>query len=64
MNAPHQFIIGSYNDVARAEALIEEHAAELAAILVEPMLGSGGCIPGDRDFLQALRRGATRSGRS
>ena len=57
VNAPHQFVIGTYNDKARAEELIEEHAAELAAILVEPMLGSGGCIPGDRDFLEALRRG-------
>ena len=51
-----------YNDVARAKALIEEHGPELAAILVEPMLGSGGCIPGDREFLQALRDGASRCG--
>jgi glutamate-1-semialdehyde 2,1-aminomutase len=62
VNAPHQFIIGTYNDVARAKALIDEHGPELAAILVEPMLGSGGCIPGDREFLQALRDGASRSG--
>ena len=48
--------------MARAQELIEQHGSELAAILVEPMLGSGGCIPGDRDFLQALREGATRCG--
>jgi glutamate-1-semialdehyde 2,1-aminomutase len=62
VNAPHQFVVGRYNDVAHVRELIEQHGPELAAILVEPMLGSGGCIPGDRDFLQALREGATRCG--
>ncbi|SDR63295.1 glutamate-1-semialdehyde 2,1-aminomutase [Rhizobiales bacterium GAS191] len=62
VNAPHDFVVGCYNDVARAQELIAEHGAELAAILVEPMLGTGGCIPADRDFLQALRDGATQCG--
>ncbi len=62
VNAPHQFVVGRYNDVADAQEQIETHGRELAAILVEPMLGSGGCIPGDRGFLQALREGATRCG--
>ena len=35
---------------------------ELAAILVEPMLGSGRCIPADRDFLLALRRASAAVG--
>ncbi|MFI5015075.1 MAG: aspartate aminotransferase family protein, partial [Hyphomicrobiales bacterium] len=62
VNAPHQFVVGRYNDAASSRELIEQHGSELAAILVEPMLGSGGCIPGDRDFLQTLREGATRCG--
>ena len=32
-------------------------ATDVAAVLVEPMLGSGGCIPADPDFLAALRGG-------
>jgi glutamate-1-semialdehyde 2,1-aminomutase len=56
INAPHAWVIGTYNDTAGTEALIGEHGADLAAVLVEPMLGSGGCVPGDRDFLAMLRR--------
>jgi glutamate-1-semialdehyde 2,1-aminomutase len=56
LNYPGDFAVGQYNDV---------HAAELvdgrtAAVLVEPMLGSGGVIPGEPAFLQALRD-ATRA---
>ena len=54
-------MVAPYNDLDATTALIQEHAAELAAVLVEPMLGSGGCIPADADFLRgALRRGARR----
>lgn len=62
INAPHHWIIGQYNDPAGARALIREHAASLAAIIAEPMLGSGGCIPAEPAFLQALRDGATETG--
>jgi glutamate-1-semialdehyde 2,1-aminomutase len=62
VNAPHDFVIGPYNDLPRTRELLEQHGRDLAAILVEPMLGGGGCLPGDRDFLQALREGATRHG--
>jgi glutamate-1-semialdehyde 2,1-aminomutase len=51
LNFPAPFVVGTYNDVAAAE-LVDD---ETAAVLVEPMLGSGGVIPGDREFLQALR---------
>ncbi len=34
----------------------------MAAILVEPMHGSGGCIPGDPKFLRYLRDAATEYG--
>jgi glutamate-1-semialdehyde 2,1-aminomutase len=62
VNVPHQFVVARYNDIAHAQELIAAHGHELAAILVEPMLGGGGCIPADRGFLQALREGATRCG--
>lgn len=58
INVPHRWIVGSYNDLADTERLIRQHAGELAAILVEPMLGSGGCVPADPAFLQLLRSAA------
>ena len=62
INAPHHFLLGRYNDVEEAIALARAHAPELACILVEPMLGSGGCIPAEAAFLQAMRDVATETG--
>jgi len=62
INVPHDFVVGTYNDSAEATRLIDENAPHLAAILVEPMLGAGGCIPADPEFLRALRAAATRVG--
>jgi glutamate-1-semialdehyde 2,1-aminomutase len=53
-NAPYPFVVAPYNDLTGTVALIEEHAGDLAAALVEPMLGSGGCIPAEPAFLQGV----------
>lgn len=62
VNVPHQWLLAPYNDLAAAQAHVTRDGADLAAILVEPMLGSGGCIPGTAEFLQGLRRLADDSG--
>ncbi|KAF2139704.1 uncharacterized protein K452DRAFT_64332 [Aplosporella prunicola CBS 121167] len=56
------FIVAPYNDTEAACAAIASHGAELAAVLVEPMQGAGGCIPGRRDFLHALQSAARAAG--
>jgi glutamate-1-semialdehyde 2,1-aminomutase len=48
-------VICPYNDPERARTLIEQNAGELAAVIVEPVLGSLGMIPARREFLLALR---------
>jgi len=60
MNVPHEFVVGDYNDVAGTRALIR--GTPLAAVLVEPMLGSGGCIPGTSEFLRMLREETAATG--
>ncbi len=55
VNVPHDWIVARYNDLADAQARVAPHRGELAAILVEPMLGSGGCIAGEPQFLHGLR---------
>ena len=55
INAPFPMVFARYNDAEGATAAIAAQADDLAAVIVEPMQGSGGCIPGDRAFLQALR---------
>lgn len=62
VNAPFPFVIGRYNDLETTLELLRPHAGELAAILVEPMMGAGGCIPGDPAFLQGLRDAASEHG--
>ncbi|MDX1576805.1 MAG: aminotransferase class III-fold pyridoxal phosphate-dependent enzyme, partial [Kiloniellales bacterium] len=62
LNLPADWLIGRYNDIAHSLDLIERNRGELAAILVEPMQGAGGSIPGDPEFLGALRDAATRAG--
>jgi glutamate-1-semialdehyde 2,1-aminomutase len=51
-----------YNEPEIAVRLIEQHADELAAVIVEPVLGSMGMIPASREFLQALRDVTARLG--
>lgn len=55
-------IVCPFNQPAHAEALIDAHAAELAAVIVEPVLGSMGMIPASHEFLSTLRRATERHG--
>jgi glutamate-1-semialdehyde 2,1-aminomutase len=55
LNAPFEYLLGRYNDLAAVEALVHPYRAELAAILIEPMQGTTGCIPAERAFLTGLR---------
>jgi glutamate-1-semialdehyde 2,1-aminomutase len=57
LNFPGPWIIAPYNDAQAAIDLMRAHASDLAAVIVEPMLGGGGCIPADVEFLGALRQG-------
>jgi glutamate-1-semialdehyde 2,1-aminomutase len=56
INVPFDYLIAPYNDSAAARDMIRHHAADLAAVIVEPVLGAGGNLPGEREFLETLRR--------
>lgn len=45
-----------YNDVFGLEGAFAEHAAKIAAVIVEPVAGNMGCVRGSLEFLAALRR--------
>jgi glutamate-1-semialdehyde 2,1-aminomutase len=56
MRAPFEFAVLPYNDLDAAGAELTDRGAGIACVLVEPMMGAAGCIPGDPAFLSALRR--------
>jgi len=62
VNAPYDFLLADYNDIAGTRAVVAPHAHDLAAILIEPMLGGSGCIPASREFLADLRALASETG--
>jgi succinylornithine transaminase family protein len=49
-----------YNDVAALEQEFAAHGAEICAMILEPMQGEGGMLPGTPEFLQAARRLCTQ----
>lgn len=59
-NAPVPVTLADYNDTEGALAALRNGAGEIGAVIIEPMMGSGGCIPASREFLMALRE-ATRA---
>ncbi len=62
LNIPFDWVIGDYNDIEGVADLIDQTGDELAAVLVEPILGAGGNIPASRDFLEMLRRKSRKVG--
>lgn len=60
MTMPGEYIVADYNSIASVdEELSHAPADSLAAILVEPMQGAGGCLPASVAFLEHLRARAT-----
>ena len=62
INAPFDYLKADYNDIAGTRALIGQHAAELALVILEPMMGGGGCIAASPEFLAMLREETKRVG--
>lgn len=62
VNVPFSLVYGTYNDTPGTLKAIEDNAADLAAVIIEPMMGAGGCLPADQQFLDALRAETERHG--
>ncbi len=45
-----------HEDLTLAEALFDEHGAEIAAVIAEPVIGAGGVYPATVEYLRGLRK--------
>ncbi len=54
-NTLDNVLVTPFNDIPAAERLLSERGSEVAAIIVEPVMGSGGMLPATHEFLEALR---------
>lgn len=50
-----------FNDLDRSIRLLESVKDDLACIIIEPLLGGGGCVPADINFLKGLEEYCKRN---
>ena len=55
-------IVAPFNDLEATAALIDIHGSALAAVIIEPVMGSAGVIPATSAYLSFLREATARCG--
>ncbi|MBQ9875056.1 MAG: glutamate-1-semialdehyde 2,1-aminomutase [Thermoguttaceae bacterium] len=55
-------LLVEYNDVAAVRETFAKFGSEIAGVIVEPVAGNMGCVPGTREFLETLREETRKSG--
>lgn len=53
-------IVAPFNDLQETKRKIKDQ--EIAAVIVEPVLGAGGCIPAKKEFLKGLKELCVQKG--
>jgi glutamate-1-semialdehyde 2,1-aminomutase len=57
-----RFVIAApFNDIEGTSSIIRKHSHEIAGIIAEPMLGAGGCVPANKEYLEYLREAADQN---
>ena len=62
VNVPFDTVLIPYNDPDQAREAILREGDRLACVIVEPMMGSSGCIPASSEFLETLREATHETG--
>jgi len=55
-NVPFDFVLADFNDIEGTSDIISQIGDDLAAVIIEPVLGAGGNILADQAFLEMLRQ--------
>jgi glutamate-1-semialdehyde 2,1-aminomutase len=62
LNVPYDVATCTFNDLDSVTAAFDARPGQVACVLLEPMLGSGGRIPADAAFLAGVRALCDREG--
>ena len=62
LNIPYPTHRVQFNDSEQAAKRIRALGSKLAAVIIEPMIGAGGCIPGQSEFLMTIREETSKTG--
>jgi glutamate-1-semialdehyde 2,1-aminomutase len=52
----HQVIVTRLNDADMLEGLLRKHGGRVACFILEPFMGSAGCLPASLSYLRAARQ--------
>ena len=55
-------LVLEYNDSDAVIQAFANHPGEIAAVILEPVVGNMGCVPAEADFLRTLRNETTQDG--
>ncbi len=50
-----QIVSIPYNDLEKSIEILQKHSKDLAGVIIEPVLGGGGCIPAESDYLKGVQ---------
>jgi len=50
-----QIVSIPYNDLEKSLSILRKHSKDLAGVIIEPVLGGGGCIPAESDYLKGIQ---------
>ncbi|MHA7647028.1 aspartate aminotransferase family protein [Nitrosopumilus sp. S4] len=50
-----QIVSIPYNDLEKSLEILSRHSKDLAGVIIEPVLGGGGCIPATADYLKGIQ---------
>jgi len=50
-----QIVSIPYNNLQESLDVLQKHSKDLAGVIIEPVLGGGGCIPADAEYLKGIQ---------
>lgn len=54
--------LGDYGDAESFERILEEHGHEICCVMLEPVLGLGGCVSAPKEFFERVKAAAHKAG--